>query len=440
MRRIILCLILISVFSLLFACQNSTTQSNGTESVPSIERAPNAATVSMSSQEASSTTQGMVSTQETFSSEQASSTQHAPASLINSTTTSSTPQIDSTTLQGVNPISIRSVKWLGYQQANNSCSHRDLGFTGKLAGKWYAVYGDTLWAAPGVTSMFNDTPGFHGIVRDSISLMTDDPLAVVDLHLNNDEPVPHQLQFVPYFDGWGETNRFGFGGTSVCEVDGENAIGVVYYLVNANEAGLIGAGAGKIQVLNGTPTVTERFGIPGYWWDANTTARYGDVCAYRDEWSHHIYIWGGPPTYVKDWGDMAYSYLARVKAKDAFDPTGYEYWWGRQRGWKKEVLTSFTPETAALWGTGQGQVLWSKWFGCYVMVHTSTFGSTIMLRTALSPEGPWTPDIEVYTAVPIDDGMVYAGVAHPYHDESGETLILSYTNSNYIEVLKVEFD
>lgn len=63
-----------------------------------------------------------------------------------------------------------------------------------------------------------------------------------------------------------------------------------------------------------------------------------------------------------------------------------------------------------------------------------------MLRTALSPEGPWTPDIEVYTAAPIDNGLVYAGVAHPYHDPSGKSLIISYTNNNYIEVLKVEFN
>lgn len=149
--------------------------------------------------------------------------------------TSFTTLIDSTTPENLNPISIRSVRWLGYQTANNSCSHRDLGFTGKLSGKWYAVYGDTLWAAPGVTNMFNDTPGFHGIVRDSVSLMTEDPLTVVDLHLNGDEPVKHQLQFVPYFEGWGETNRYGFGGTSICEVDEGietgTGTGAVYYLV-----------------------------------------------------------------------------------------------------------------------------------------------------------------------------------------------------------------
>lgn len=141
---------------------------------------------------------------------------------------------------------------------------------------------------------------------------------------------------------------------------------------NANEAGLIGAGVGKVNLVNDTPTVTERFGAAGYWWDANTTARYGDVCAYRDEWSSYIYMWGGPPNYVKDWGDTGYSYLARVRAGRAFELDEYEYYWGKQKGWRREILTTFTPETAGLWGTGQGQVAWNEHYGCYVFVHVST--------------------------------------------------------------------
>lgn len=64
---------------------------------------------------------------------------------------------------------------------------------------------------------------------------------------------------------------------------------------------------------------------------------------------------------------------------------------------------------------------------------------TLYLRTAQSLEGPWTPDIEVYTATPIDGGLVYAGVAHPYLDPSGKTLVMSFTNNNRIEVVKAWF-
>lgn len=122
-------------------------------------------------------------------------------------------------------------------------------------------------------------------------------------------------------------------------------------------------------MIDDTPTATKRFGPRGYWWDSKTTARYGDVCAYRDEHSEYIYIWGGPPAHITDWLNKSYTYLARVKAADAFELGKYEYFWGRQQGWKREVLNKFTPETAVLWGTGQGQVFWSPYYKCYVLVH-----------------------------------------------------------------------
>lgn len=46
----------------------------------------------------------------------------------------------------------------------------------------------------------------------------------------------------------------------------------------------------------------------------------------------------------------------------------------------------------------------------------------IHLRTAKQPEGPWTSDVRVFKDDAIDGGFVYAGVAHPYLDESGRTL------------------
>lgn len=139
--------------------------------------------------------------------------------------------VDNTKPEGESPLNVRNVERLGFQVANNSASHRDLGFTGKIAGIWYAVFGDTMWCAPGVTNFLEDTPGFHGMVRDSVSLLTDDPLTVVDLNLNDDYPVPHQKQLIPFNEVWGETNRYGFGGTSFCETSAETATAALYYLV-----------------------------------------------------------------------------------------------------------------------------------------------------------------------------------------------------------------
>ncbi|WYZ41146.1 hypothetical protein EsH8_V_000041 [Colletotrichum jinshuiense] len=344
--------------------------------------------------------------------------------------------MDSTTAVGTNPIANPRVEYLGLQKADNSCSHRDLGFTGAIAGKWYAVWGDVLWCDAGVTDPERDTPGFHGMVRDAVSATTASPLVVHDLDLGGNQ---RQRQFIPFNASWGERFDTGFGGTSLVETDAATGTGAVFYLVNQNSAGLVGAGIAKVSVINGTPTVTKRHGERGYWWPAKTDARYGDQAAFRDPRSEYIYAWGGPPTYVTDWVQAGYAYLVRVRAGEAFDLAKYQYWWGRQQGWRAERLTTFTAETAAVWGVGQGQVVWNEFYQCYIFVHLGVGGGSVYLRTAPRPEGPWTPDVKIYEAKPIDNGLVYAGVAHPYLDPSGKTLAISFTNNNRIQVIKATF-
>ncbi|KAI0173493.1 hypothetical protein GGR52DRAFT_543230 [Hypoxylon sp. FL1284] len=345
---------------------------------------------------------------------------------------------DNTQPAGTNPIARFATAYLGQQRPNNSCSHRDLGFAGALRGRWYAVFGDTLWCAPGVADPDADPAGFHGLVRDAVSLLTDDPLVVEDLHLNDDSPVAHPLQFVPFNASWNETNTFGFGGTSLVET--ADGAGAVYYLVNEDDNTLRGAGIAKVELVDDEPTVTERFGSDGYWWPAPSTPRYGDVAAFRDPRSAYVYAWGGAPTSITDPTDAQYVYLARVAAADAYDLARYEYWWGPDQGWLlARPHTEFGPTTATVWGTGQGQFVWSDFFGCYIFVHLGPGSGDVLLRTATALEGPWTPDVKVYTATPIDDGLVYAGVAHPYLDTTGQTLTISYTNNNHIEVIRVTF-
>jgi hypothetical protein len=65
---------------------------------------------------------------------------------------------------------------------------------------------------------------------------------------------------------------------------------------------------------------------------------------------------------------------------------------------------------------------------------------TVYLKTAPSPEGPWTEGKDIYKDEPIDGGLVYAGIAYPHLDESGETLTIGFTNNNWIRVIKVTFE
>ena len=43
-------------------------------------------------------------------------------------------------------------------------------------------------------------------------------------------------------------------------------------------------------------------------------------------------------------------------------------------------------------------------------------------------------------ATPLNNGMVYAGVAYPYLDETGKTLTVGYTNDNRIQVIEITFE
>ncbi len=199
-------------------------------------------------------------------------------------------------------------------------------------------------------------------------------------------------------------------------------------------------------------------GAQGLWWASESNPQYGDIAAFRDPRSEYIYAWGHPPSTTPSGVDSQYVYMIRVKASEAFDLSKYQYWWGRQQGWKSDRLTTFTSDTAVMWGTGQGQVVWNAFYQCYIFVHlgkctepvtfiyvltypTDTFGGgAVYLRTASSPEGPWTPDVQIYQGQSIDKQQVYAGVAHPYLDVSGKSLAISYTSNNTIQVIKAIFN
>lgn len=115
--------------------------------------------------------------------------------------------------------------------------------------------------------------------------------------------------------------------------------------------------------------MTHRYGEYGWWWNGDEVPKYGDIAAYKDIHSDFIYLLGNPPNSESEWPAKLYVYMARVRAEDAFDLTKYEYWWGREQGWKSDVLTTFDCETAVMWGVGQGQIVYNNHFKTYIYVH-----------------------------------------------------------------------
>lgn len=134
---------------------------------------------------------------------------------------------------------------------------------------------------------------------------------------------------------------------------------------------LVGAGVARVELVDGIPTVMERFGERGIWWEAKTDPRYGDISAFYDEPGDYFYAIGGAPITFTDYVNQGYVYQVRVRRKDAFDLSKYEYWWGRKAGWSKNRLTEFNSESAIMWNVGQGQMVYNRHCACYVFVHTS---------------------------------------------------------------------
>ena len=132
---------------------------------------------------------------------------------------------------------------------------------------------------------------------------------------------------------------------------------------------------GKVELIDGTPTVTERLGQNGIFWDTATQPRYGDVAAYRDLFSDYIYAIGGAPGTQTGYTDEGYAYQVRVKSADSYDLSKYEYWHGRAAGWSTTPLTTFDSESAVFWNVGQGQIVWNAHFQRYIFVHTSESSS-----------------------------------------------------------------
>ena len=67
--------------------------------------------------------------------------------------------------------------------------------------------------------------------------------------------------------------------------------------------------------------------------------------------------------------------------------------------------------------------------------------SKILLKTAQRPEGPWSDAFTMYEATPLVNGSaIYAAVPHPYYDQDGDTLVVTFTNHpNTIQAIRIVF-
>ena len=89
--------------------------------------------------------------------------------------------------------------------------------------------------------------------------------------------------------------------------------------------------------------------------------------------------------------DSYYVYLARAPAEQVLELDAYEYWNGDD--WQLERLQrdSLSEKEGVFWMAQQGQVVWSRYHGCFIFVYCDAFwsdrilvSSTLSLRRCLS--------------------------------------------------------
>ena len=134
----------------------------------------------------------------------------------------------------------------------------------------------------------------------------------------------------------------------------------------------------------------------------------------------YLYVYGNE-------GDFHDVYLARfgIAAANSGDLSAPEWWNGSRFGSEAQRAALISP------GAPEYSVNFSAELGQFVFTETEGFGpSTLAIRTASAPEGPWTSPRDVIRPPESfsPDAFVYAGKAHP--EQRGAELAVTYVPSS----------
>lgn len=115
-------------------------------------------------------------------------------------------------------------------------------------------------------------------------------------------------------------------------------------------------------------------------------------------------------------------YVARAPVASPSDLGAYEYSVGGGR-WSPRVDDAWPVTT----GGTSFDVAWVPAIGRWLMAYVPPLGSTIALRSGLTPAGPWSAPVTVATCALADPDMFCAGLhLHPALATAPGTIVLSY--------------
>jgi len=349
------------------------------------------------------------------------------------------PEPGQVTGTGVLPPTVFGTTYLGKLIYDDSAIVRDLGFSGVVNGQIIWTFGDTLLlTGDGSTSDFcsSDSSGL-GVFGS--------PRVVHDKALQSSGCPKEWIPLDGMEQEGGGLGQFAEGGTNVIEYAPNK--GLVWFLKNdrgGGGTGIVGAGVATVTASAAGAVATRpddtMWGADEPWW--------GDVGVTYDALDQNAYVFGhGPST-----ANLSnYVYLAKVSAAQATDVTAYQYWdqsasaWTTQRFANGDGGTLAVTSAQALFpedALNQSNAFWSNYYNTWMFVYGAGVGYTdVMVMTAPNLEGPWTKGFTVASTCPnnVCSDERYAIAPHPEYDPTGKTIFVTWTDSNSIYSVKIEW-
>lgn len=125
---------------------------------------------------------------------------------------------------------------------------------------------------------------------------------------------------------------------------------------------------------------------------------------------------------------------ARVTLEQITNRNAYQFWNGSE--WSLDINSAVKDPR-----NSQGKIIWSEYLQKYVQFYYRGFSGSIMMRTAASPEGPWSNGEFVHAI----KGSEYVSILYAHPDltmDDERTIVLSFNKNNPadgIHTLKVTF-
>ncbi|KAJ2956874.1 hypothetical protein NQZ79_g7330 [Umbelopsis isabellina] len=336
------------------------------------------------------------------------------------------PQPGQTTGSGVLPPKVSKTTYQGVLQYKNTKCVRDLGFTGVVNGQIIWTFGDTV----GLLS--DGTPQLGISATDSAALGDiNNPLNVYDYALDSNGWPSEWILLIRLKarvlqDGLKEVPM------------SSNTLPTKVYIV--------GAGVATVTANSSGPKATRPDDTQ---WN-NFEPMWGDIGVTYNSQDQNVYVFGHAPfTKSNLTGNV---YLAKAPAAKALNVSAYQYWDEGNKAWtytrfaNGNLGTIDVSESQAIFKNremGQSNAFWSNYYNTWMFVHGADVGYTdIMVKTANKLEGPWTTSFTIASTCPNNQcsDIRYAIAPHPEFDPTGKTLLVTWTDSNQIYAVTIEWE